>query len=77
MRYMLESPFGRWSEDGSRFIYDMKKVAHACGYTLAEVKAYGVLYCRTFRRTTPVRCERPVAVPRNVARFITAASRPA
>ena len=72
---MLESPFGRWSEDGSRFIYDLKKVAHACGYTLAEVKTYGVLYCRTFPRTTPVRCERPAAVPTNVARFITAASR--
>jgi hypothetical protein len=51
MRYMLESPHGRWSEDGSRFIYDLQKVADACGYTLDEVKAYGVLYCRTFRRT--------------------------
>jgi len=56
MRYMLESPHGRWSEDGARFIYDLQKVADACGYTLDEVKAYGVLYCRTFRRTN-WRCE--------------------
>ena len=52
MRYMLESPYGRWSEDGSRFVYDLEKVAHTCGYTVEEVKAYGVVYCRTFRRTT-------------------------
>ena len=58
MRYMLESPHGQWSEDGSRFIYDLEKVADACGYTLDEVKSYGVLYCRTFRRTWP---EQPVA----------------
>lgn len=50
MRYMLESPHGRWSEDGSRFEFDLEKVADDCGYTLAEVKAYGVHYCRTFRR---------------------------
>ncbi|HKW52095.1 MAG TPA: hypothetical protein VJO12_00265 [Stellaceae bacterium] len=59
MRYTLESPHGRWSEDGSRFIYDLRKVADSCGYTLDEVKTYGVLYCRTFRRTWPP--ERPVA----------------
>jgi hypothetical protein len=51
MRYMLESPYGRWSEDGSRFVYDLEKVAHTCGYTVGEVKAYGVIYCRQFRRT--------------------------
>lgn len=59
MRYMLESPHGRWSDDGSRFIYDLQKIADACGYTLDEVKAYGVLYCRTFRRTWP--CALPAA----------------
>jgi hypothetical protein len=51
MHYMLESPYGRWSEDGARFIYDLEKVAHICGYTVEEVQAYGVHYCRTFRRT--------------------------
>jgi hypothetical protein len=51
MRYMLESPHGRWSEDGAHFIYDLEKIADSCGYTLEEVKTYGVLYCRTFRRT--------------------------
>jgi hypothetical protein len=65
MRYMLESPHGRWSEDGSRFIYDLEKVADACGYTLDEVKTYGVLYCRTFRRTR--------WLPQSPARSATAA----
>jgi hypothetical protein len=51
MRYMLESPFGRWSEDGSRFVYDLDKVAYACGYTVDEVRAYGAVYCRKFPRT--------------------------
>jgi len=63
MRYMLESPHGRWSEDGSRFIYDLKKVADACGYTLDEVKTYGVLYCRTFRRTLWLRQPPAAAKP--------------
>ena len=53
MHYTLESPYGRWSEDGSRFVYDVAKVAEACGYTVEEVKAYGVIYCRQFRRTLP------------------------
>ena len=49
---MLEILYGRWSEEGSRFVHDLEKVAHACGYTVDEVKAYGVIHCRTFRRTT-------------------------
>ena len=63
MRYMLESPHGRWSEDGSRFIYDFQKVADACGYTLAEVQAYGVVYCRTFRRTMGLPAPAPARRP--------------
>jgi hypothetical protein len=55
MRYMLESPYGRWSEDGTCFVYDLEKIAHACGYTIDEVKAYGVIYCRQFRRTPSLR----------------------
>lgn len=51
MRYTLESPFGRWTEDGSRFVYDIDKVAETTGYTPDEVKAHGVPYCRRFRRT--------------------------
>ncbi len=50
MRDRQDSPHGRWSADGSRFEYDLEKVAEDCGYTVEEVKAYGVRYCRSFRR---------------------------
>lgn len=50
MRYMMESPYGHWTEDGARFVYDLDKIAVATGYTVEEVKTYGVPYCRTFSR---------------------------
>ena len=50
MRYTMESPYGHWTEDGARFVYDLDKIAEATGYTIEEVKTYGVPYCRTFSR---------------------------
>ncbi len=50
MRYTMESPYGHWAEDGARFVYDLDMVAEATGYTVEEVKTYGVAYCRTFSR---------------------------
>ncbi len=50
MRYTLESPFGRWTDDGTKFVYDAEKVAEVTGYTQHEVKLYGPHRCLIFRR---------------------------
>lgn len=53
MRQMRGIPLGQRTKDGSRFEYDIEKVADHAGYTIAEVNRYGVHYCLRFRRTPP------------------------
>jgi hypothetical protein len=45
MRYMLETPWGRFSEDGSRFEFDYDKLSAQTGYGIDELRSLGVLYC--------------------------------
>jgi hypothetical protein len=37
---------GRWSEDKTHFIYDYERIAKETGYTVNQVKLYGVAYVR-------------------------------
>lgn len=39
---------GKWASDDVRdgFIYDYERIASETGYTVAQVKMYGVSYCR-------------------------------
>jgi hypothetical protein len=57
MRQMEGIPLGQRTEDGSRFEYDIEKVADHAGYTIDEVNLYGVPYCLRFRRTLPVQAD--------------------
>jgi len=57
MRDIHQSSLGRWTDDGSRFEYDPAKVAEHAGYTVDEVKLYGVVYCLRFRRVLHVRSD--------------------
>jgi len=41
MRYMLETPWGRFTEDGSRFEFDAQKFATATGYSIEQVRLLG------------------------------------
>jgi hypothetical protein len=45
MRYMLETPWGRFTEDGSRFELDYDKLSAQTGYGIDELRSLGVLYC--------------------------------
>ena len=45
MRYMLETPWGRFSDDGSHFEIDYHKLANETGYSLDELIDLGVVYC--------------------------------
>jgi hypothetical protein len=45
MRYMLETPWGRFSDDGSHFEFDYQKVANQTGYSVDELHALGVIHC--------------------------------
>ncbi len=45
MRYMLETPWGHFSEDGGRFEVDYDKLRNATGYGVDELKRLGILYC--------------------------------
>jgi hypothetical protein len=43
MRHMLESPRGRFTEDGSHFEFDYDRLAAEMGYSIEE--SLGALYC--------------------------------
>lgn len=45
MRYMLETPWGRFTEDGSHFEFDYQKLAAQTGYDADELRSLGVPYC--------------------------------
>jgi hypothetical protein len=45
MRYMLETPWGRFTEDGSHFEFDYQKLAAETGYSAEELRSLGVPYC--------------------------------
>jgi hypothetical protein len=45
MRYMLETPWGRFTEDGSHFEFDYDKLSAQTGYGIDELRSLGVLYC--------------------------------
>jgi hypothetical protein len=38
---------GEWSKDGTHMIYNWSKIARETGYTVDQVKMYGIAYCRT------------------------------
>ena len=61
LSYMLESPLGRWSDDGSRFVYDIDKLAAATGYTPDQVRREGPAHCLLYPRWA--KAEKP-ATPR-------------
>jgi hypothetical protein len=50
LSYMLESPLGRWSDDGSHFVYDIEKVSAMTGYTLQQVRREGPAHCLMYPR---------------------------
>jgi hypothetical protein len=62
MRYMLETPWGRFSEDGSHFEFDYDKLAEETGYSEAELRSLGVLYCYHHAREEMGRMSEPTAV---------------
>ena len=45
MRYMLETPWGHFTEDGSRFEFDYDKLTTETGYSIEELQSFGALYC--------------------------------
>jgi hypothetical protein len=45
MRYMLETPWGRFTEDGSHFEFDYDKLAAETGYSIEELQSLGAFYC--------------------------------
>ncbi len=45
MRYMLETPWGRFTEDGSHFEFDYDKLTAETGYSIEELQSFGALYC--------------------------------
>jgi hypothetical protein len=45
MRYMLETPWGRFTEDGSRFEFNYQRLASETGYSVDELRSLGVLHC--------------------------------
>ncbi len=45
MRYMLETPWGRFTEDGSHFEFDYDKLSAETGYSLEELQSLGTVYC--------------------------------
>ena len=62
MRYMLQTPWGRFSEDGSHFEFDYDKLAEETGYSEAELRSLGVLYCYHHSREEMGRMSEPTAV---------------
>jgi hypothetical protein len=62
MRYMLETPWGRFSEDGSHFEFDYDKLAEETGYSEDELRSLGVLYCYHHARQEMARMSEPTAV---------------
>jgi hypothetical protein len=62
MRYMLETPWGRFSEDGSQFELDYGKLAAETGYSADELRSLGVLYCYHHPRQDLGRMSEPTAV---------------
>ena len=62
MRYMLETPWGRFSEDGSQFEFDYEKLAEETGYNADELRSMGVLYCYHHPRQDLGRMSEPTAV---------------
>jgi hypothetical protein len=45
MRYMLETPWGRFTEDGSHFELDYDRLAAETGYGIEELQSLGAPYC--------------------------------
>ncbi len=45
MRYMLDTPWGHFTEDGGRFEIDYDKLGAATGYAIDELKSLGILHC--------------------------------
>jgi hypothetical protein len=45
MRYMLETPWGRFTEDGGHFEFDYQKLAAQTGYSIDELRSLGVSHC--------------------------------
>jgi hypothetical protein len=45
MRYMLETPWGRFTEDGSHFEFDSDKLTAENGYSIEELQSFDALYC--------------------------------
>jgi hypothetical protein len=62
MRYMLETPWGRFSEDGSHFEFDYEKLAEETGYSADELRSLGVLYCYHNARQDMGRMSEPTSV---------------
>lgn len=62
MRYMLETPWGRFSEDGSHFEFDYHRLARETGYSVDELRSLGVFHCYHHPRLEMSRTSEATAV---------------
>ena len=42
---------GHWTDDGTNFVYDYEKISNETGWSIDDIKARGVSWCRRNPKT--------------------------